>query len=68
MKTTKQELENMVKRMDLKLSIYNGLYHIEKPARDTEKAKQGCIEKRLFTGSLKECYIYLNGYIDGLDK
>lgn len=64
MRITKQELENMVKRMDLRLSVYNGLYHIEKPATD----KQGCIEKSLFTGSLKECSIYMYGYIDGIDK
>lgn len=57
----RQEVEELAKKAGLKLSQYNFAYHVELPKNDGTY----CIERLLFSGTLKETYIFLRGYIEG---
>lgn len=58
----RQEVEELAKKAGLKLSQYNFAYHVEEPSR---KGIPYCIERVLYSGTLKEISIFLRGYIEG---
>lgn len=57
----RKEVEELATKASLKLSQYNMAYHVELPKNDGSY----CIERLLFSGTLKEAYIFLRGYIEG---
>jgi len=62
-KSKRQELEQMAEEQSLTVLYHNGRYRISPQEITDFHAHRG-----LFTGTVKECLIWMAGYAEGVDR